>query len=73
MATPPRYVGRPDTVTFLYDLALYADDHIGRRLGLDLEHLAGDIVKHDDVRDRECRDLRNTAEELEVQAFKHIK
>lgn len=73
MATPPRYLGRPDTITFLYELALYADDNISRRLGLDLEQLARDIAYHDTVRDRECRDLRNTVEEMEVQTFKHIK
>lgn len=73
MKSPPRYEGKRYSAKFLYDLALFADEHIGRQLGLDLEYLAEDLVKHNELREQECRDLRRTAEELEVEAFKHIK
>jgi hypothetical protein len=71
MKNPPRYGGRP--VEFLYKLALFADDHISRRLGLDLEQMARDVARHNETRDKECRSLRRAAEEMEVLTFKHIK
>lgn len=75
MKSLPRYLGGTtrDVVRYLYDLALYADEHIGRSMGLDLERVAEDLVEHGNARDKECRDWRRAAEELEVQTLKHIK
>lgn len=69
----PRYLGSVDRVAFIYDLALYADDHISHQLGLDLEQLARDMARHDEICDRECRDWRRAAEELELEVFKRVK
>ena len=59
MTKPPRYLGtRLYIEPFLREFAEYAYTSIGLACARDFERLIEDMVRHDELRDQELRDLR---------------
>ena len=66
MTKPPRYLGPwLDIEPFLREFAVYAYTSIGLMCARDFERLVEDMVRHDELRDQELKDLRRAFQELD--------